>query len=86
MLNEYFLLVNIEDELGPTWGDAGFLHTLKIDCVMSPWSAWSPCSQSCGANAVQQRTRSIIKPASGRGKHCEHRVEQKHCPLLACPE
>lgn len=57
---------------------------LNIDCKLSEWSAWSPCSQSCGPQAVQQRTRSILIPTIGNGKPCAHRVEQSPCKLLAC--
>lgn len=62
-------------------------HQSVIDCVMSRWSAWSPCSRSCGPHAVQQRTRSIVQSPNGRGAaRCLHRTEERPCALLACPE
>ncbi|XP_017772069.1 PREDICTED: spondin-1 isoform X2 [Nicrophorus vespilloides] len=74
------------DPMLPTWGTANSLEHVQIDCVMTGWSAWSPCSRSCGPNAVQQRTRGILLPPSGRGEPCLHRTEERPCSLLACPE
>ncbi|KAF5285012.1 hypothetical protein FQR65_LT02324, partial [Abscondita terminalis] len=68
----------------PNWPTATS-HTQGIYCEMSEWSAWSPCSQSCGPEAVQQRTRKIIRRVSGKGDPCSYRIDQKSCQLLACP-
>ncbi|XP_061210326.1 thrombospondin type-1 domain-containing protein 7B isoform X2 [Neopsephotus bourkii] len=59
-----------------------------MDCVISEWSAWSPCSHSCSsknAEGSQSRSRSILAlPAEG-GKACppdralqEHRACNDH--------
>ncbi|XP_022902529.1 spondin-1 isoform X2 [Onthophagus taurus] len=55
-----------------------------IDCVMDNWSHWSPCSHTCGPNAIRQRTRNIIVRPSGRGEPCLDRVQYEHCNLGAC--
>ncbi|KAK4887219.1 hypothetical protein RN001_003490 [Aquatica leii] len=68
----------------PNWPTATS-HTQGLYCEMSEWSAWSPCSQSCGPEAVQQRTRKIIRRVSGKGEPCSYRIDQKSCQLLACP-
>ncbi|KAJ7409296.1 hypothetical protein BTVI_56877 [Pitangus sulphuratus] len=59
-----------------------------MDCVISEWSPWSPCSHSCSsknAEGAQSRSRSILAlPAEG-GKACppdralqEHRACNDH--------
>ncbi|KAF5286620.1 hypothetical protein FQA39_LY16228 [Lamprigera yunnana] len=68
----------------PSWPTAT-AHNQGIYCEMSEWSAWSPCSQSCGPEAVQQRTRKIIRRVTGKGEPCSYRIDQKSCQLLACP-
>ncbi|KAK5643758.1 hypothetical protein RI129_007603 [Pyrocoelia pectoralis] len=76
---DYLTLENL-----PSWPTVTS-HTQGIYCEMSEWSAWSPCSQSCGAEAVQQRTRKIIRRVTGKGEPCSYRIDQKSCQLLACP-
>lgn len=68
----------------PTWGPSSS-NELKVDCVMSQWSAWTPCSKTCGPNAVQQRTRNVVYAPKGLSKLCKGRIEERKCELLACP-
>ncbi|XP_063789788.1 thrombospondin type-1 domain-containing protein 7B isoform X1 [Pseudophryne corroboree] len=45
----------------------------SLDCVISEWSAWSPCSRSCStknAEGKQSRTRSILAYPGEGGKSC----------------
>ncbi|XP_059486805.1 spondin-1-like isoform X2 [Neocloeon triangulifer] len=78
------------DDTLPTWGEALIRPKeggLKGggDCKLSQWSPWSPCSQSCGANAMEQRTRSVISPPWGDGLPCGPRLQRRPCALLPCP-
>lgn len=78
-----------ENETAPTWGEASNPNEIeKYDdsgCIMSRWSAWSPCSTICGSNAVQLRTRSVIRKTPGAV--CPTRIMKRKCPLpLACTE
>ncbi|EFA01634.1 spondin-1 [Tribolium castaneum] len=67
----------------PSWGPAR--RGRRVDCVMGPWSVWSPCSSNCGDSAVQQRTRAILVYPSRDGKKCEPRLEVRKCSLpYAC--
>ncbi|XP_032233985.2 uncharacterized protein LOC116616159 [Nematostella vectensis] len=52
-------------------------------CKVSDWSKWSVCSQSCGAQATQTRSR---KCTCVRGNQCpQGLVETRNCNLGACP-
>lgn len=59
----------------PTWGSSVTPEESINGCIMSKWSAWSPCSTNCGEMAVRQRTRSIIRKEPGA--ICPPRLEQK---------
>jgi hypothetical protein len=40
------------------------------DCVLSPWSEWSPCSHSCSSPrqmALRHRNRTVIAPPGEGG-------------------
>lgn len=56
----------------------------NLDCVMGDWSAWSPCTQSCGPDALQQRSRAVLTRARGRGRACGPRLERRYCTLPPC--
>ncbi|XP_023721830.1 spondin-1 isoform X3 [Cryptotermes secundus] len=55
-----------------------------VDCILSEWTSWSPCSLTCGMNAVRQRTRSELVSNSGGGLPCGSRLEVIPCELLPC--
>ena len=40
-----------------------------VDCVVSPWGAWSACDRSCGGGAQVRRKRVLVFPQGG-GKPC----------------
>lgn len=57
-------------------------HKHGIECLYSGWSAWSPCSRSCGDNAVQIRTRTVLNHAH---LHlCTERLEERRCDVMPC--
>jgi hypothetical protein len=49
-----------------------------MDCVVSQWSAWSPCT-GCGQDAIQTRTRIPVRRARNGGKRCGPLKETKYC-------
>jgi len=55
------------------------------DCVFSSWSAFTPCSSSCGLG-IQKRKRNILRHAIGTGELCKgslfdiQKCHQKPCP------
>uniref|UniRef100_A0A672IN76 Thrombospondin type-1 domain-containing protein 7A n=1 Tax=Salarias fasciatus TaxID=181472 RepID=A0A672IN76_SALFA len=45
----------------------------SADCVVGPWSSWSPCSHSCAtktAEGRQSRTRTVLAIPGKEGKAC----------------
>ncbi|XP_040161511.1 spondin-2-like isoform X1 [Anopheles arabiensis] len=57
-------------------------HTNKTlndtDCRVSEWSAWSPCSKTCGLGK-RNRTRNIIREQRLGGVECPMLVETQWC-------
>jgi len=44
---------------------------LKVDCTLSPWKEWGPCSRTCGgAGGWKERSRVIEELAAGGGVQC----------------
>lgn len=52
-------------------------------CEYSEWSAWSPCSKSCGSSAIKIRTRTVLNYQNTQ-QHCNDRLEEKECEVLPC--
>lgn len=44
-----------------------------VDCMVSPWLEWSPCSVSCGVGHSERR-RMIKRPAENGGRPCPTRL------------
>lgn len=56
-----------------------------IDALVSDWSEWSDCSQSCG-EGTKTRTRRILKNARNGGKQFRDKLsESASCNLKPCP-
>ncbi|KAL7645703.1 UNVERIFIED_CONTAM: hypothetical protein RMT77_002580 [Armadillidium vulgare] len=60
-------------------------ETTNMDCVMGDWGPWSPCTHTCGSEALQQRVRSIVVKAKGTGIPCGPSLERRFCTLPPCP-
>ncbi|XP_069125616.1 spondin-1-like isoform X3 [Argopecten irradians] len=56
-----------------------------VDCVLSEWGEWTPCSHTCGDNAAQKRRKRVIKRPKRGGMDCPPRREKKFCVLPVCP-
>jgi hypothetical protein len=56
-----------------------------VDCSLSAWSSWSPCSLTCG-RGKQTRDR-VMHPASNGGTPCAEETthQEQPCNLQPCP-
>ncbi|XP_069946228.1 spondin-1-like isoform X2 [Cherax quadricarinatus] len=70
---------------GATATDYDFEDGAKVECVMGEWGPWSPCTHSCGPEALQQRSRNIIVQPRNGGVLCGDRYERRYCTLPPCP-
>lgn len=55
-----------------------------VDCVVSAFTAWGACNESCGGGK-QYRTRTVTKAMANNGKACPALSEEKDCNTQACP-
>ncbi|KDR24128.1 Thrombospondin type-1 domain-containing protein 7B [Zootermopsis nevadensis] len=60
------------------------------DCVLSPWSDWSPCSHSCSSPrqiALRHRNRTVIAPLGEGGHNCpdpDEMLQMEPCNTHSC--
>ncbi|PFH35883.1 hypothetical protein BESB_055340 [Besnoitia besnoiti] len=54
-----------------------------VDCEVSEWGAWSPCSATCGGGQ-RQRRRALLRSPKGNGKPCPALVDLNACALESC--
>uniref|UniRef100_A0A8C5MBU9 Thrombospondin type-1 domain-containing protein 7A n=1 Tax=Leptobrachium leishanense TaxID=445787 RepID=A0A8C5MBU9_9ANUR len=56
-----------------------------IDCQLSEWTPWSPCSHTCGIGGQMVRSRQILLQDHGNGRPCPAQLKQyKSCPAYPC--
>ncbi|XP_065689130.1 SCO-spondin-like [Patagioenas fasciata] len=55
-----------------------------VDCILSPWGGWGPCSRSCGLG-VTLRRRALLRGALSAGGCTHPRLDTRACFLRACP-
>lgn len=56
-----------------------------VDCELSEWSAWSPCSAECGEGGLRARTRQVARPAALGGEPCVGAQLVQHAPCDPLP-
>eukprot|EP01005_Ploeotia_sp_CARIB1_P001581 NODE_49_length_1989_cov_422.059613_g48_i0.p1 GENE.NODE_49_length_1989_cov_422.059613_g48_i0~~NODE_49_length_1989_cov_422.059613_g48_i0.p1 ORF type:complete len:406 (-),score=54.18 NODE_49_length_1989_cov_422.059613_g48_i0:672-1889(-) len=49
-------------------------------CIVGDWEMWSECTQSCGGNGIQTRTRPIVE----QGVDCPNTQESRPCGTQHC--
>lgn len=59
---------------------------LPVDGGLSQWTAWSPCSKSCGGGTSVRTRQCNSPPPSPGGNPCNNKTfESKDCNIHACP-
>lgn len=56
----------------------------EMDCVVTHWGAWAPCSKTCGCG-IQFRSRLVTQPPSPGGVDCPKLVGARSCNEALCP-
>jgi hypothetical protein len=57
--------------------------TTLVDCKVSPWAAYGPCTKTC-AGGTKKRVRKVLVAAYG-GKECPKLVHTSACSAQPCP-
>ncbi|XP_071440668.1 thrombospondin type-1 domain-containing protein 7B-like, partial [Hetaerina americana] len=66
------------------------LQPCPLDCVLSPWSPWSPCSLPCASahhTPLRHRNRTVIAPAGPGGHPCpdpDEMLQMEPCNVHSC--
>lgn len=55
-----------------------------INCAVSEWTAWTPCSVVCGGG-TQSRTRTVVEAPFNGGSACPALSETQTCNNQGCP-
>jgi len=71
------------------------VESCDVDCGLTEWTAWGPCTRACRAYEHSEpgrmyRKRNIHTPVKGKGKcpmpHSESRLQFQSCNFDPCPE
>jgi hypothetical protein len=60
-------------------------HECPVDCVVSEWEGWTPCSLSCGGVGTQSKYRIVTLEAALGGAPCPSTKATKSCYIGKCP-
>ncbi|XP_034549450.1 thrombospondin type-1 domain-containing protein 7B [Notolabrus celidotus] len=56
-----------------------------VSCILSDWSPWAECSNTCGSQGQSVRTRRILQEAHEGGRPCPNQLSQtRPCPIRPC--
>ena len=69
--------------IGPDWA-CKLPAPIKVDCKLSPWTTWSPCSNTC-SRGTSSRKRSVIQKEQNGGMACPRLHETNDCNKPQCP-
>jgi hypothetical protein len=59
-------------------------NNLPVDCVLSEWTEWSPCTATCGYGR-QEKIRKVIRESENGGLPCPTKlVKRRRCSLAPC--
>ncbi|XP_076059531.1 thrombospondin type-1 domain-containing protein 7B-like [Oratosquilla oratoria] len=79
-----------DEELGGTSVKQECHVPCSFDCVVAPWSPWSPCSRSCASQlhvGYTHRNTSVIAPPGPGGRDCpapDELTEVETCRVEPC--
>lgn len=84
---EYIAPSLYNPHLGPAYhtDDDHDHEGLEVNCVLGEWGPWSPCTHSCGPEALQQRSRLIVVAERNGGTPCGDTTQRRYCTLPPCP-
>eukprot|EP01054_Gregarina_sp_Poly1_P011398 Gregarina_sp_Poly_1__11397@NODE_96_length_14647_cov_152_270302_g83_i0_p1_GENE_NODE_96_length_14647_cov_152_270302_g83_i0NODE_96_length_14647_cov_152_270302_g83_i0_p1_ORF_typecomplete_len610_score56_79TSP_1/PF00090_19/1_8e04TSP_1/PF00090_19/1_6e08TSP_1/PF00090_19/2_4e12TSP_1/PF00090_19/7_5e13TSP_1/PF00090_19/3_3e09TSP_1/PF00090_19/8_7e08TSP_1/PF00090_19/2_4e07TSP_1/PF00090_19/13TSP_1/PF00090_19/1_4e02Notch/PF00066_17/1_6e09Notch/PF00066_17/1_8e04Notch/PF00066_17/9_8e03Notch/PF00066_17/1_3e03Notch len=54
-----------------------------VECEVSAWGDWSPCSAECGVGE-SIRTRQVVRPPANGALHCPELKQKRPCFLKEC--
>lgn len=57
-----------------------------LNCGISEWTSWGPCSQSCGLDGTQSRVRKKLIDELCDGKCPYHLHDLRRCNLRSCKD
>ena len=69
----------------PTQTQACNVAPCAVDCALSTWGDWSPCSVTCGDTGTRTRTRVELQAAQNGGEVCPSLTESGSCTPGPCP-